>query len=105
MQQLIVIGNGMSGIAMVEALLQRAPGRYVITVIGREPHGNYNRILLSPVLGREKTVADALTHPPQWYAQRDISLLMGEEVLRVDLRARELHTDRRTLRWLSLIHI
>ena len=103
MQQLIVIGNGMSGIAMVEALLQRAPGRYAITVIGREPHGNYNRILLSPVLGREKTVADALTHPPQWYAQRDISLLMGEEVLRVDLRARELHTDRRTLRWDKLV--
>lgn len=55
-QQLVVIGNGMAAMRMVETLLQRAPGRYAITVIGREAQGNYNRVLLSPVLSGGKSL-------------------------------------------------
>ena len=54
--RLVVIGNGMAGMRTVEELLKLAPGMYRITVFGAEPHGNYNRILLSPVLAGEKTV-------------------------------------------------
>lgn len=53
-QKLIVIGNGMAGIRTVEELLKIAPDAYDITVFGAEPHCNYNRILLSPVLAGEK---------------------------------------------------
>jgi nitrite reductase (NADH) large subunit len=35
-------------------LLAIAPDKFDITVFGAEPHGNYNRILLSPVLAGEK---------------------------------------------------
>ena len=56
-QKLVVIGNGMAGIRTVELLLDRAPDLYEITVFGSEPYGNYNRILLSPVLSGEKSVA------------------------------------------------
>ncbi len=59
-QKLVVIGNGMAGIRTVEALLERAPDLYDITVFGSEPYGNYNRILLSPVLAGEKTVDDIM---------------------------------------------
>ena len=52
-RKLVVIGNGMAGIKAVEELLDRAPDHYHITVFGAEPHGNYNRILLSPVLAGE----------------------------------------------------
>ncbi|HXG29281.1 MAG TPA: nitrite reductase (NAD(P)H) small subunit, partial [Nevskiales bacterium] len=55
-QKLVVIGNGMAGMRTVEELLALAPERYDITVFGAEPRGNYNRILLSPVLAGEKTV-------------------------------------------------
>ena len=48
--KLVVIGNGMAGMRTVEELLKLAPDLYDITVFGEEPHGNYNRILLSPVL-------------------------------------------------------
>jgi nitrite reductase (NADH) large subunit len=51
---LVVIGNGMAGMRTVEELLKLAPDLYDITVFGAEPHGNYNRILLSPVLAGEK---------------------------------------------------
>jgi nitrite reductase (NADH) large subunit len=52
-ERLVVIGNGMAGMRTVEELLQAAPDLYDITVFGAEPHGNYNRILLSPVLAGE----------------------------------------------------
>ena len=50
----------MAGMRAVEELLKLAPDMYDITVFGSEPHGNYNRILLSPVLAAEKTVADII---------------------------------------------
>lgn len=52
--RLVVIGNGMAGIRTVEELLKLMPGMYHITVFGAEPHPNYNRILLSPVLAGEQ---------------------------------------------------
>jgi hypothetical protein len=64
-QKLVVIGNGMAGIRTVEVLLDRAPDLYDITVFGSEPYGNYNRILLSPVLAGEKTVNDIMLNAVQ----------------------------------------
>ena len=53
----MVIGNGMAGARVVEEILARAPQRFQITLFGDEPHGNYNRIHLSSVLGRTKDAA------------------------------------------------
>ena len=53
-QRLVVIGNGMAGIRVVEELIKLAPDLYEITVFGAEPHPNYNRIMLSPVLAGEQ---------------------------------------------------
>ena len=57
-RRLVVIGNGMAGARVLEELLRLAPDLYDITVFGAEPHANYNRILLSPVLCGEQTLAD-----------------------------------------------
>ncbi|MEJ1267985.1 FAD-dependent oxidoreductase [Pantoea ananatis] len=76
-QRLLVVGNGMAGMHTVETLLQLAPERYDITVIGREPHGNYNRVLLSPLLAGEKTVEQIQIHDRDWYARQGITLLAG----------------------------
>ena len=42
----------------LEELLKLAPDLYDITVFGAEPHPNYNRIMLSPVLAGEQTVEE-----------------------------------------------
>ena len=91
--QLVVIGNGMAGMRTVEELLQLAPDKYDITVIGREPHGNYNRIMLSPVWAGEKAVEDIVIHPLSWYAERGITLLAGHTVTAVDRVQRCVSTD------------
>ncbi|KAF7961530.1 hypothetical protein AWV80_32325 [Cupriavidus sp. UYMU48A] len=74
----------MAGMRTVEELLKLAPDLYDITVFGAEPHGNYNRILLSPVLAGEKTVDDIMLNTRDWYAQNGIELLAGDPVVAID---------------------
>src|SRR3954453_19541626 len=76
-ERLVVVGNGMAGMRTVEELLARAPDRYDVTVIGAEPHPNYNRILLSSVLAGDKSVADIVINPREWYAEHNIRLIAG----------------------------
>jgi nitrite reductase (NADH) large subunit len=83
-KQLVVIGNGMAGIRTVEELLKIAPDQYEITVFGAEPHPNYNRIMLSPVLAGEQTLDDIVLNSVDWYAQHGITLHMGKPVTEVD---------------------
>ena len=82
--RLVVVGNGMAGMRTVEELLKLAPDLYDITVCGAEPHGNYNRILLSPVLAGEKTVDDIMLNTRDWYTQHGIELLAGDPVVAID---------------------
>jgi nitrite reductase (NADH) large subunit len=83
-KQLVVIGNGMAGIRTIEELLKTAPDQYDITVFGAEPHPNYNRIMLSPVLAGEQTIDDIILNPVDWYARHGITLHMGKPVTSVD---------------------
>lgn len=83
-RRLVVIGNGMAGMRTVEELLARAPGRYDITVFGAEPHVNYNRIMLSPLLSGEKTFADIVINDRAWYADNGITLHAGDPVVEID---------------------
>lgn len=78
----------MAGIRTVEEVLKLAPDRFDITVFGAEPHGNYNRILLSPVLAGEKKFDDIVTHPREWYASNDITLHAGDPVVAIDRKRR-----------------
>ena len=86
-RKLVLVGNGMAGMRAIEELLELAPDLYDITVFGAEPHGNYNRILLSPVLASEKTIADIMLNTREWYDERRIRLIAGDEVVKID-RAR-----------------
>ena len=52
-EPLVIVGNGMAALRLVEELGRRALGRYAIAVIGDEPQLAYNRVLLSSVLARD----------------------------------------------------
>jgi len=82
--RLVMVGNGMAGMRTLEELLKLAPELYDITVFGAEPHPNYNRILLSPVLAGEQTLEDIVLNPLAWYAEQGITLHLGRRVTRVD---------------------
>jgi nitrite reductase (NADH) large subunit len=83
-QKLVMVGNGMAGVRTIEELLKVAPDLYDITVFGAEPHPNYNRILLSPVLAGEQTLDEIVLNPLEWYADNGITLHVGSKVTAVD---------------------
>lgn len=87
--RLVVVGNGMAGMRAVEELLKLAPDLYDITVFGAEPHPNYNRILLSPVLAGEMTIQDIILNPLDWYRDNGIKLHMGKRIERIDRGGRK----------------
>ncbi len=91
--KLVMIGNGMAGVRTLEELLKLAPDLYDITVFGAEPHPNYNRILLSPVLAGEQTVDDIVLNPLDWYADHGITLHLGKKVVKIDRSAREVEAE------------
>ena len=82
--KLVLVGNGMAGVRTLEELLKIAPDHYDITVFGAEPHPNYNRILLSPVLAGEMQIKDIILNELDWYAANNITLHTGKEVVRID---------------------
>jgi nitrite reductase (NADH) large subunit len=82
--KLVMIGNGMAGVRTLEELLKVAPELYDITVFGAEPHPNYNRILLSPVLAGEQTLDEIVLNSWDWYKDNNITLHAGKKVVEVD---------------------
>ena len=97
-EKLVLIGNGMAGVRTLEELLKLAPDKYDITVFGAEPYGNYNRILLSPVLAGEKTIDEIMINSEQWYADNKITLLKGKKVSHIDRLARKVIAEDGTVR-------
>jgi nitrite reductase (NADH) large subunit len=85
--KLVMVGNGMAGVRTLEELLKIAPDLYDITVFGAEPHANYNRILLSPVLAGEMTLKDIMLNDVDWYAANGITLHLNKTVVKIDRRA------------------
>ena len=86
--KLVMVGNGMAGVRTLEELLKIAPDLYDITVFGAEPHPNYNRILLSPVLAGEQTLDEIVLNPLEWYEQHGITLHLGKKVVDIDRKRR-----------------
>lgn len=86
--RLVVVGNGMAGMRTVEELLKLDTDGHDITVFGSEAHGNYNRILLSPVLAGDKQFADIMLNTREWYESHRIRLHAGDPVVRIDRQRR-----------------
>lgn len=90
--KLVVIGNGMAGIRTVEEIIKRNPDLYDITVFGAEPHVNYNRIMLSPVLAGEKVFDEIILNSQEWYDENNITLHTDAEVSEIDRNTKIVRT-------------
>jgi nitrite reductase (NADH) large subunit len=85
---LLVIGNGMAGVRLLEALVRRAPDAYRITAVGAEPRPAYNRVLLSALLARDVGEDDIALKDAGWYAAHGIALVTGDAAVALDPTAR-----------------
>ena len=87
--KLVMVGNGMAGVRTIEEILKISPDLYDITVFGAEPHANYNRILLSPVLAGEMTLRDIMLNDVDWYEKNGIKLHLNKTITKIDRVARK----------------
>jgi 3-phenylpropionate/trans-cinnamate dioxygenase ferredoxin reductase subunit len=75
-----IIGGGLAAAKVVESY-RAAGGEDRVTIWSQDPHGPYHRPPLSKRLLRgEAQPADALVHPPEWYAEHDVDLKVGKAV-------------------------
>jgi nitrite reductase (NADH) large subunit len=83
-EPLVIVGNGMAAMRLVEELSQRALGRYAIAVVGEEPRLAYNRVLLSSVLAQEVDDNEIELKSAAWWRARGVTLLYGHGVTAID---------------------
>ena len=88
-RKLVVIGAGMASGRMLEHLFTTAPDAWDVTLFNAEPRGNYNRLMLSPVLSGDKTYEEIVTHDADWYAAHGVTCRFGEKVVSIDRDARQ----------------
>jgi nitrite reductase (NADH) large subunit len=93
-EKLVIIGNGMAPGRMLEHLLEKAPGRYDVTIFNAEPRVNYDRIMLSPVLSGEKDYEQIIIHGDGWYIKNGITLYKGHKVVGIDRAAKTVTSDK-----------
>lgn len=97
--RLVIIGAGMASGRLIEHLLEREPDTFEITLFNAEARGNYNRIMLSPVLSGEKTYENCqfqVGEPKHRYAKKRINSWLtglGFPILRSTPRDNASHSD------------
>ncbi|HMC70705.1 MAG TPA: FAD-dependent oxidoreductase, partial [Mycobacteriales bacterium] len=89
-QRLVVVGNGMVGHRLIDALRSRDRDRsWDITIIGEEPRPAYDRVALSSWFNG--ATPDDLTLDPACYSGAE--LMLGERVVGIDRWARTVATS------------
>src|SRR5262245_43052596 len=84
----VVVGTGMAGARVVEELLKHSPDRFDLRLFGEEPHGTYNRILLSQVLAGVADPKELWLKPLHWYEQQGVRVHAGVRAEVIDPQRR-----------------
>ena len=92
-RKLVLVGNGMAGVNCIEHILKISDQSFDITIFGKEPYPNYNRIQLSYVLGGDSKFVDIVLNDWDWYRNNNIKLHTGQTVTKIDHVNQCVHTD------------
>ena len=92
-EPLVIVGNGMAAVRLVDELVKTSLGRHAIAVIGAEPRLAYNRVLLSSVLAGETGSHEIELKPSNWWRERGVTVKYGSRVSEIDVGRRELKIE------------
>ncbi|MDO4485984.1 MAG: FAD-dependent oxidoreductase [Bacillota bacterium] len=87
-RRFVIIGNGAAGTAAAEEIRRLDKG-CSIKLISREPYKGYNRQMLTKCILREIPEKNIFLYEDSWYEDRNIDLLTGVEVTRIDQAGRQ----------------
>lgn len=92
-KKLVMIGNGMAGVRTIEEIIKMAPDQFDITIFGKEPFPNYNRIKLSNILQGDITFEEIIVNSFDWYKENNIQLFSGEAAANIDVEEKRIITE------------
>lgn len=92
MKRYVIIGNGVAGVSAAEAVIAR-DSQAKITIFSQEQDLFYYRPRLPDFIAGAAQLVKFTLHDNDWYANQGIDLHLGEKVVQVDARAREVRTD------------
>ncbi len=84
----------MAGVRTLEELFKITEEKFDITVFGSEPYGNYNRIMLSPVLADEKTIDEIMINDLDWYKDNGITLHTDSTITSINRSSKAVVDDK-----------
>lgn len=102
-RKLIIIGNGMAGVRCVEEIIKMNADAFEITIFGKEPHPNYNRILLSKVLQGAATIEGIMLNEWNWYEENNITFYKNEMVTDINTDEKWVRSSERIVNYDELI--
>ncbi|MBI5745996.1 MAG: NAD(P)/FAD-dependent oxidoreductase [Nitrospirae bacterium] len=91
-KRLVVIGNGIAGIATVDEVLRLDPDMQ-ISIFGKERHFGYNRVLLSEVLAGKMGIDSIYLKNRDWYEKNNIDLHLGMKVVGIDTQNKKITAE------------
>jgi len=105
---IVIIGAGMAGsrfaIELARTQSNDDTARLPITLISKEPHVGYNRIMLSPVLAGDTAFKDTYLYDNSEYEQLGITVLAGVAVETIDTKCQCIELDDgQTLNYAKLV--
>ncbi|NYE57667.1 NAD(P)/FAD-dependent oxidoreductase [Carboxydothermus ferrireducens] len=87
--KIVIVGGGIAGVSAAAAA-REVSDTAEITLISAEKYYPYYRLKLSEYLSGELKEESLLLHPPSWYEERKIKVILGKKVTGARLEAREL---------------
>ncbi len=90
--RIVIVGGGIAGHAVVEAL-RRHSRAVAVTLVCGEARLPYDRARLPELLAPGGDTGELTLRPAQWYADRDVSLRLGLRVAALQPAARQLRLD------------
>jgi nitrite reductase (NADH) large subunit len=91
-QKLVVIGNGMVGQRLLEAVTAGDANRYEIAVLCEEPRPAYDRVHLSAFFSG-KTADDLSLVPEGFFSNPNIKLYLNDKAVSIDRTAKRVRTS------------
>jgi len=89
-QRVVIVGNGVAGMTVAEALRDASPS-LAIDIVSGEPHHFYNRMSLGRVVYNRQAMQGMYLLPDTWYAEQRINVWLNTVAVAIKRDERVVH--------------
>lgn len=98
----LIIGNGITGLSAAQEI-RKHDGKGRILIISQEEIPTYYRVKLSHFISKEFERESLLVHDWKWYEDRQIELLLSNEVEQIDFSNKQVQSKKGTFQYEKLL--